>query len=77
MRPDRTLSESDLTITAGEQIGTSTHWETFAGRTDGGDPVAIRVPRSRILEDEYDRFDSLATQWRNVSGRETVRTLVD
>ncbi|GAA0511089.1 Serine/threonine protein kinase [Halorubrum aquaticum] len=77
MRSDRTLTGTNQTITTGERVGTRTHWETFDGRTADGDVAAVRSLRGEVPEDEYDRFDSLATQWQNVSGRETVRTLVD
>ncbi|RAW46498.1 hypothetical protein DQW50_03765, partial [Halorubrum sp. 48-1-W] len=77
MRPDRTLSGTDLRITVGERAGTETHWETFDGRTADGDAVAVRSLCGTAPEDEYDRFDSLATQWGNISGRETARTLLD
>ncbi|SMO71882.1 carboxypeptidase regulatory-like domain-containing protein [Halorubrum cibi] len=77
MLSDRTLTGTDLTITVGERVGAGTHWETFDGRTADGDAVAVRSLHGELPEDEYDRFDSLAAQWRNVSGRETVRTLAD
>ena len=77
MLSDRTLEGTDLTLTTGDQVGTGTHWVTFEAHTPNGDSVAVRSPRGQIPESEYDRFDSLATQWQTVSTRDTVRTLLD
>ncbi len=71
------VTGQETTCTISDQIGASTHWKTYSGRTDDGDPTLIRVLQGEVPDSSHDRFNGLVRQWASISDRESVRSVID
>lgn len=60
-----------------EHVGETQRWTTYTTTEKSEAPVAIRTPTGEIPSEQFDRFETLATQWAAVDDRQTVRTILD
>ncbi|MDJ1434271.1 hypothetical protein [Halostagnicola sp. A-GB9-2] len=71
------VTGQETTCAISDQIGASTHWKTYSGRTDDGEPTLIRVLQGEVPDSSHDRFNGLVRQWASISDRESVRGVID